>query len=108
MTIQCEAFEEAMAEDEEEMLRVYGGIDMSSHVEVFTTLFNKVSGASDKLKCPPRALFMFCRVIKILSSESNSSLLYQTYICSYCCFSRFYTLYFCCANQLDHQTSSER
>ena len=53
MTIQCEAFEEAMAEDEEEMLRVYGGIDMSSHVEVFTTLFNKVSGASDKLKCPP-------------------------------------------------------
>ena len=62
MTIQCEAFEEAMAEDEEEMLRVYGGIDMSSHVEVFTTLFNKVSGASDKLKCPPRALFMFCHL----------------------------------------------
>ena len=37
-----------MAEDAEEMLRVYGGIDMSSHMEVFTTLFNKVSGASDK------------------------------------------------------------
>jgi hypothetical protein len=32
-----------MAEDEEEMLRVYGGIDMNSHMEVFTTLFNKVS-----------------------------------------------------------------
>ena len=38
---QCEAFEEAMAE--EEMLRVYNGIDMSNHMEVFTTLFNNVS-----------------------------------------------------------------
>uniref|UniRef100_A0A8C4DA47 Inverted formin-2 n=1 Tax=Dicentrarchus labrax TaxID=13489 RepID=A0A8C4DA47_DICLA len=41
LIIQCEAFEEAMAEDEEELLRVYGGIDMSNHLEVFTTLFNK-------------------------------------------------------------------
>lgn len=45
MIIQCEAFEEAMSEDEEELLRVYGGIDMSSHQEVFITLFNKVSRA---------------------------------------------------------------
>uniref|UniRef100_A0AAR2IKB0 Inverted formin, FH2 and WH2 domain containing n=1 Tax=Pygocentrus nattereri TaxID=42514 RepID=A0AAR2IKB0_PYGNA len=43
LIIQCEAFEEAMAEDEEELLRLYGGIDMSSHQEVFFTLFNKVS-----------------------------------------------------------------
>lgn len=43
MIIQCEAFEEAMAEDEEELLRVYGGIDMSNPQEVFTSLFNKVS-----------------------------------------------------------------
>lgn len=42
LIIQCEAFEEAMAEDEEELLRVYGGIDMSDHLEVFTALFNKV------------------------------------------------------------------
>lgn len=42
LIIQCEAFEEAMAEDEEELLRLYGGIDMSSHLEVYTTLFNKV------------------------------------------------------------------
>ncbi|XP_033967739.1 inverted formin-2 isoform X4 [Pseudochaenichthys georgianus] len=41
--IQWEAFEEAMSEDEEELLQVYGGIDMSDHLEVFTTLFNKVS-----------------------------------------------------------------
>uniref|UniRef100_A0A8C7G453 Inverted formin 2 n=1 Tax=Oncorhynchus kisutch TaxID=8019 RepID=A0A8C7G453_ONCKI len=45
LIIQCEAFEEAMSEDEEELLRVYGGIDMSSHQEVFITLFNKVSTA---------------------------------------------------------------
>lgn len=45
LIIQCEAFEEAMAEDEEELLRVYGGIDMSNHLEVFTTLFNKVRKA---------------------------------------------------------------
>uniref|UniRef100_A0A8C7D7E7 Inverted formin 2 n=1 Tax=Oncorhynchus kisutch TaxID=8019 RepID=A0A8C7D7E7_ONCKI len=43
LNIQCEAFEDTMAEDEEEMERVYGGIDMSSHQEVFTTLFTKVS-----------------------------------------------------------------
>lgn len=42
LIIQCEAFEESMAEDEEELLRVYGGIDMSDHLEVFTALFNKV------------------------------------------------------------------
>lgn len=43
LNIQCEAFEDTMAEDEEEMERVYGGIDMSSHQEVFNTLFTKVS-----------------------------------------------------------------
>ncbi|XP_062325911.1 inverted formin-2-like [Osmerus eperlanus] len=32
-----------MAEDEDELMRLYGGIDMSDHQEVFTTLFNKVS-----------------------------------------------------------------
>ncbi|XP_041721332.2 inverted formin-2 isoform X2 [Coregonus clupeaformis] len=43
LNIQCEDFAYTMAEDEEEMERVYGGIDMSSHQEVFTTLFTKVS-----------------------------------------------------------------
>ncbi|CAB1335125.1 unnamed protein product, partial [Coregonus sp. 'balchen'] len=50
LIIQCEAFEEAMVEDEEELLRVYGGIDMSSHQEVFTTLFNKVSSSPSSLQ----------------------------------------------------------
>lgn len=46
LIIQCEAFEETMAEDEEEIMRLYGGIDMGSHQEVFTTLFNKVNDSS--------------------------------------------------------------
>ncbi|XP_075963774.1 inverted formin-2-like isoform X1 [Anarhichas minor] len=50
LIIQCETFEEAMAEDEEELLRVYGGIDMSDHLEVFTTLFNKVSSSPASLQ----------------------------------------------------------
>lgn len=53
LIIQCEAFEEAMAEDEEELLRIYGGIDMSNHLEVFTTLFNKVRAAP-----PPHTNFI--------------------------------------------------
>ncbi|XP_004376812.1 inverted formin-2 [Trichechus manatus latirostris] len=43
LLIQLEAFEESKAEDEEELLRVCGGIDMSSHQEVFAALFHKVS-----------------------------------------------------------------
>ncbi|KAF5890860.1 inverted formin-2 isoform X1, partial [Clarias magur] len=50
LIIQCEAFEEAMAEDEEELLRLYGGIDMSNHQEVFNTLFNKVSSSPASLQ----------------------------------------------------------
>ncbi|XP_045143967.1 inverted formin-2-like [Echinops telfairi] len=43
LLIQLETFEEAKAEDEEELLRVWGGVDMSSHQEVFASLFHKVS-----------------------------------------------------------------
>ena len=46
LDVQCETFEETMVDDEEEMKRVYGGIDMSSHQEVFTMLFTKVSAGS--------------------------------------------------------------
>lgn len=42
LIIQCETFEEAMAEDEEELLQLHGGINMSNHLEVFSLLFNKV------------------------------------------------------------------
>ncbi|KAJ8356318.1 hypothetical protein SKAU_G00191120 [Synaphobranchus kaupii] len=50
LVIQCEVFEETMAEDEEELQRVYGGIDMSSHQEVFSALFTKVSSCPSSLQ----------------------------------------------------------
>ncbi|XP_052437050.1 inverted formin-2 isoform X2 [Carassius gibelio] len=50
LIIQCEAFEEAMAEDEDELLRLHGGTDMSNHQEVFTSLFNKVSSFPSSLQ----------------------------------------------------------
>ncbi|XP_012579812.1 PREDICTED: inverted formin-2 [Condylura cristata] len=43
LLIQLEAFAEAKAEDEDELRRVCGGVDMNSHQEVFASLFHKVS-----------------------------------------------------------------
>ncbi|XP_076010656.1 inverted formin-2-like isoform X2 [Genypterus blacodes] len=43
LNIQCDVFEDSLCIDEEEMERLYGGIDMSSHQEVFNSLFTKVS-----------------------------------------------------------------
>lgn len=42
LLIQLEAFEEAKAEDEEELQRISDGINMNSHQEVFASLFHKV------------------------------------------------------------------
>lgn len=42
LLIQLEAFEEAKAEDEEELQRICDGINMNSHQEVFASLFHKV------------------------------------------------------------------
>ncbi|XP_031437161.1 inverted formin-2-like isoform X2 [Clupea harengus] len=50
LLIQCEAFEETMAEDEEELQRVFGGIDMSSHHEVFSALFTQVSSSPSSVQ----------------------------------------------------------
>ncbi|XP_073923138.1 inverted formin-2 isoform X3 [Castor canadensis] len=43
LLIQLEAFEEAKAEDEEELQRICDGVNMNSHQEVFASLFHKVS-----------------------------------------------------------------
>uniref|UniRef100_A0A803SKT7 Inverted formin 2 n=1 Tax=Anolis carolinensis TaxID=28377 RepID=A0A803SKT7_ANOCA len=43
LLIQCETFEEAKSEDDEELLKICDGIDMSNHQDVFSSLFNKVS-----------------------------------------------------------------
>ncbi|XP_062415545.1 inverted formin-2-like [Pungitius pungitius] len=45
LNIQCDAFEDSLTEDEEEMEKLYGGIDMSSHQQVFTSLFTKVASS---------------------------------------------------------------
>lgn len=42
LLIQLEAFEEAKAEDEEELQRVSDGININNHQEVFASLFHKV------------------------------------------------------------------
>ncbi|MFT7801872.1 hypothetical protein Z043-109612 [Arapaima gigas] len=43
LMIQCEACEETMAEGKEELTRLFGGVDMGSHQEVFATFFNKTN-----------------------------------------------------------------
>ncbi|KAM4662587.1 inverted formin-2 isoform 2-T2 [Discoglossus pictus] len=43
LLIQTFVFEESKTEDDEDLLKIYGGIDMNNHQEVFSTLFNKVS-----------------------------------------------------------------
>ncbi|XP_069063412.1 inverted formin-2 isoform X1 [Pleurodeles waltl] len=45
LEIQASVFEDIKAEDDEELFTIYGGIDMNSHQEVFSTLFNKVSSS---------------------------------------------------------------
>ncbi|XP_056150224.1 inverted formin-2-like [Lampris incognitus] len=45
LNIQCEAFEDSMGEDEEEMERLYGGIDMNNHQDIFTSLLTRVSSS---------------------------------------------------------------
>ncbi|CAL8315263.1 unnamed protein product [Lota lota] len=49
LNIQCDSFEDSLVEDEEEMMKVYGGIDMSSHQDVFTNLFTRVSSTPASL-----------------------------------------------------------
>lgn len=55
LIIQCETFEEAMAEDDEELLQLHGGINMSNHLEVFSLLFNKVCWGSSPVRSTRRA-----------------------------------------------------
>lgn len=50
VNIQCDAFEDSLAEDEDEMEKLYGGIDMSSHQQVFTSLFSKVSSCPSSVQ----------------------------------------------------------
>ncbi|XP_037687623.1 inverted formin-2 isoform X2 [Choloepus didactylus] len=73
LLIQLEAFEEAKAEDEEELLRASGGVDMSSHQEVFASLFHQVS-------CSPASaqlLSVLQGLLHLDSSLHSSQLLWE-------------------------------
>ncbi|XP_056261221.1 inverted formin-2-like isoform X2 [Seriola aureovittata] len=50
LNIQCDAFEDSLTEDEEEMERLYGGIDMSNHEHVFTSVLTKVSSSPSSVQ----------------------------------------------------------
>ncbi|XP_078130467.1 inverted formin-2-like isoform X2 [Sander vitreus] len=50
LNIQCNAFEDSLMEDKEEMERLYGGVDMSSHQQVFSSLFTKVSSSPSSVQ----------------------------------------------------------
>ncbi|KAM6961290.1 inverted formin-2-like [Aplochiton taeniatus] len=67
LIIQCEAFEDAMSEDGEELQRLYGGVDMSSHLEVFTALFNKVSSGPASIQ-----LLSILQALLLLDTESSA------------------------------------
>uniref|UniRef100_A0A8C9E5P7 Inverted formin 2 n=1 Tax=Phocoena sinus TaxID=42100 RepID=A0A8C9E5P7_PHOSS len=77
LLIQLEAFREAKAEDEEELLRVFGGVDVSSHQEVFSSLFHKPRSAPWRRwssgSCPSRggpALTPWTRPTRVSRSTS--------------------------------------
>ena len=48
LNVQCDVFEDALTEDEDEMEKLYGGVDMSSHQHVFAALLAKVSSSSPR------------------------------------------------------------
>ncbi|XP_068609724.1 inverted formin-2-like [Brachionichthys hirsutus] len=45
LNIQCDAFEDSLSSDEDELEGLYGGVDMSSHQQVFSSLFTKMSSS---------------------------------------------------------------
>ncbi|NP_001084562.1 inverted formin-2 [Xenopus laevis] len=73
LLIQALVFEEAKSEDEEELLKIYGGINMNNHQEVFSTLFNKVS-------CSPlsvQLLSILQGLLQLDQSHPTSPLLWE-------------------------------
>lgn len=64
-----------MAEDEEEMEKLYGGIDMSNHQEVFNSLFTKVNPTRPNARLPPGVLHLPCLCVQVSSCPSSVQLL---------------------------------
>ncbi|XP_027895241.1 centrosomal protein of 170 kDa protein B-like isoform X2 [Xiphophorus couchianus] len=66
LNVQCDAFVDSMADDEEEMERLYGGIDMSNHQEVFSSLFTKVSSCPSSVQ-----LLSILQALSMLDPKRN-------------------------------------
>ncbi|CAI9541833.1 unnamed protein product, partial [Staurois parvus] len=73
LLVQVCVFEEAKSEDDEDLLKLYGGIDMNNHQEVFSTLFNKIS-------CSPlsaQLLFILQGLLQFDVNHPSSALLWE-------------------------------
>uniref|UniRef100_A0A8C5QF60 Inverted formin 2 n=1 Tax=Leptobrachium leishanense TaxID=445787 RepID=A0A8C5QF60_9ANUR len=73
LLIQAYVFEEAKLEDEEEFLKIYGGIDMNNHQAVFFSLFNKVSSSPLSVQL----LSILQGLLHLDISHPSSSLLWE-------------------------------
>ncbi|XP_067895137.1 inverted formin-2-like isoform X2 [Heterodontus francisci] len=73
LLIQCLNFEEAKAEDDEELTKINDGTDMNSHQEVFTALFNKVSTSPVSIQL----LSILQGLLQLQPSNSCSPLLWE-------------------------------
>lgn len=73
LLVQCLTFEDAKGDDDEELMQLYGGIDMNSHQEVFTTLFNKVSG----LPVSSHLLSILQGLLQLDPSNSSGPLIWE-------------------------------
>ncbi|XP_078089243.1 inverted formin-2-like [Mustelus asterias] len=70
LLIQCLKFEEAKAEDDEELTKIY---DMNCHEEVFAALLNKVSSPA----APAQLLSILQGLLQLEQSSSSSALLWE-------------------------------
>ncbi|XP_007424012.2 inverted formin-2 isoform X2 [Python bivittatus] len=74
LLIQCETFEEAKTEDDEELLRICDGINMNNHQEVFSSLFNKVSSSPVSIQL----LSILQSLLHLEPSHRSSLLLWES------------------------------
>ncbi|XP_038633957.1 inverted formin-2-like isoform X4 [Scyliorhinus canicula] len=73
LLVQCITFEEAKESDDDELMRIYGGIDMNSHQEVFAALFNKVSSSPSSTQL----LSILQGLLQLEPSNNGSALLWE-------------------------------
>uniref|UniRef100_A0AAZ1XT26 GBD/FH3 domain-containing protein n=1 Tax=Oreochromis aureus TaxID=47969 RepID=A0AAZ1XT26_OREAU len=69
LNIQCDVFEDSLSEDMEELERLYGGIDMSSHQQVFTTLYTTVTAVSRAM----RLKWLSSRILQRILDDSGTN-----------------------------------